>query len=140
MSAENCWSRKTVTQRFGFIIAAAVTLFWLWFSIASALGEGQNLTGFLMHILLPGMLLLLPVVLAWRWEGIAGILLIAVAVFTVFFFHTFSNWFTLLFLTAPPLIAGLLLIPFRMKRSGYKDEESRKQNGGAASRADGPSR
>ena len=109
MSAENFWTRKTVAQRLGFIIAAATALFWLYFVIAVLTGEGKITWA---PLFWPGLAFLLPVVLALRWEAVGGIFLIAVATVAIFFFRMWMKPEMFLICAGPLILGGLLLIPY----------------------------
>jgi hypothetical protein len=107
-------------------IAAACTAFWLWFGIASAMGEKLGPMNWLLHLVVPGGILLATLVVAWRWQFPGGILLlleglIVAAGYPLFFGSRFP-WQTvamvLLTMAVPPLAAGALLLAGRRGERG----------------------
>jgi len=81
------WQRSTA--RVLMIIAIA---FWLWFGIGSAYVERARPLNWLMHSPVPGgtLILSLSTLVAWRWEGIGGLMCLT--------------------LGFPPLAAGILFL------------------------------
>jgi hypothetical protein len=63
-----------------------------------------------MHILAPGVAYLAAGWLAWRWPLFGGTVLVLLGAYSVWFFHTYRNFFTLLLVSLPPIIAGLLFL------------------------------
>ncbi len=51
-------------------------VFWLWFGMGSAYVERAGPINWLMHILVPGGIFILSMLVAWRWPGIGGALLV----------------------------------------------------------------
>jgi hypothetical protein len=51
-------------------------VFWLWFGIGSAYVERAGPVNWLIHILVPGGIFILSTLVAWRWPGIGGTLLV----------------------------------------------------------------
>lgn len=99
-------------------VVIVISLVWLWFGITSAWEEGTVL-GWILHLLLPGGLLLITVVLSVKWERLGALLFIAEGVF----FTTWVVWSASIsevtewglavllgILGAPLLIAGALLL------------------------------
>lgn len=109
------------TSRRNLVFAARVigtlwALFWLWFSVASALGEELRLGGFLMHIAFPGILFLGVALLAWRWPQHGALVFVTIGLIVIVGyplmmshmpFHTI--FFVELTMGLPPLLAGLFL-------------------------------
>ncbi len=110
-----CWA--------GRILALAVAVFWLWWGVGSAYVEGFTLGNLLAHCV-PGLLILICTVVAWKWEMIGGGLLVGVAALvTAFLLSVILSviragyqrayqvdimvWLTM---ALPPLLAGLLLL------------------------------
>lgn len=100
------------------IIGLAWASFWLFFGIASSIGENLQLTGMVMHVLFPGVIFLGIALLAWRWETHGAVLFIAIgviamALYPVVFGGRFS-FSTVIFveltMALPPIIAGILLL------------------------------
>ncbi len=87
----------------------------------------QQIGGFLMH-LIPSFILLLALIISWKWEFIGGIIFTIIGLVTspLVFIHNYrmnqsvsmSLWIILL-ITAPFIIVGVLFIisHFRKKRS-----------------------
>lgn len=107
----------------GRILALAVAVFWLWWGVGSAYVEGFTLGSLLAHCV-PGLLILICTVVAWKWEMIGGGLLVGVAALvTAFLLSVILSviragyqrayqvdimvWLTM---ALPPLLAGLLLL------------------------------
>jgi hypothetical protein len=110
MSAE--WTRWTAR-----LLALAWSGGWLFFGLASGIGERLQPAGVLLHGLLPGGFFLVTTLVAWRWESIGGALLviegIAVLVAYPILFHRMTTetiLFVLVTMALPPLVAGLLLL------------------------------
>jgi hypothetical protein len=101
-------------------LAAVWAGWWIFFGIASGIGEKLDLFGILMHTLVPGLVFGLVFLLAWKWEAAGGILLVAMgALVTVGYpMMMFRNrpirwdWYSFILLTMalPPLISGILLL------------------------------
>jgi len=91
---------------------------WVFFGLASGLGEGLSPVGILIHTALPGLVFLVSVALAWRWETVGGVVLILEGVFVLIAYPvmTYDHFplatiiFVLLTMALPPLAAGLLLL------------------------------
>jgi hypothetical protein len=58
-----------------------VTAFWLWFGIASAAAERLGGINWLGHIVVPGGVLVVTALIAWRWPVAGAALLIAEGLF-----------------------------------------------------------
>ncbi len=102
------WVKALRVCAWGLFIAWAG--FWLFFNIASGIGEIGELgaMGLIMHLIMPA-LILLAGYLAWRSELLGGLMLIgAVAVFTMWF--GWPDWVLALILDAPALLAGILML------------------------------
>ena len=100
------------------IMALAVAIFWLWWGVGSAYVEGFSWISLLAHSV-PGLLILIGTLVAWKWEKIGGRLLVGVALLvTAFLLWAFIFrggyrqmaaivWSTM---ALPPLVAGLLFL------------------------------
>ena len=94
------------------------TGFWLWFGIASAAAERLGAMNWLGHIVVPGGVLVVTALLAWRWPVAGAALLIAEGVFVAVGypltfgrrFPPFTSVMVLLTMAAPPILAGALLL------------------------------
>jgi hypothetical protein len=111
------------------LIARALSLlwaaFWVWFGVASGVGEGFNAAGTLVHAAAPGLIFLGSALLAWRVELIGGIGLIAEGLLVCALYPMMASGrlpsqavsFVLLTMGAPPLVAGsLFLLHWRASR------------------------
>jgi len=108
------WQRSTALVL--MIIAIA---FWLWFGVGSAYVERAGPFNWLMHILVPGGIFILSTLVAWRWEGIGGALLVLEGLVALglivraFLWGRFTaSTLVLMCLTLglPPLAAGILFL------------------------------
>lgn len=99
-------------------IVIVASLVWLWFGITAAWEEGTVLS-WVLHLLLPGGLMLVTLAIALKWERVGALLLVAEGVF----FTTWVLWSASIsevtqwglaallgILGAPLLIAGALLL------------------------------
>lgn len=103
-------------------IAGALVLlwagFWLFFGVASGIGEGLSRGAVLVHTAFPGLIFLVSAVFAWRTQviGAAVLLLEGLAVLIAYPIMTYHQFpfstivFVILTMSLPPLIAGLLFI------------------------------
>lgn len=95
-----------------------VTAFWLWFGIASAVAERLGALNWIGHIVVPGGVLVVTALVAWRWQIAGASLLVAEGVFVAIAYPlTFGRRFPLfttvmvwLTMALPPMIAGVLLL------------------------------
>ena len=95
-----------------------VTAFWLWFGIASAFAEGLGALNWIGHIVVPGGVLIVTALVAWRWPIAGASLLIAEGLFVAIAYPlTFGRRFPLfttvmiwLTMALPPMVAGVLLL------------------------------
>lgn len=114
--------RMTITADEWVLYAArALSLlwagFWLWFGIASGIGEGLTPFGVFMHTV-PGIVCLIPALIAWKWERPGSWVLVLFAVLiAVLYLYLFRHRLTLpvrlltaALLSLPPLAAGLLYL------------------------------
>jgi len=92
------------------ILGLAVTLMLGLFAL-DALDHGKSfwqvLPGFLIH-LSPALLLLLVVILSWRWEWIGGIAFVGLAVFYALMVVNRIEWICLI--SGPLLLVGALFL------------------------------
>lgn len=98
-----------------------VTAFWLWFGIASAVAERLGVLNWIGHIVVPGGVLVVTALIAWRWPMVGASLLIAEGLFVAIgypltfgrrfpLFTTVMVWLTM---ALPPAVAGVLLLAHR---------------------------
>jgi hypothetical protein len=99
--------RRVDMSRVGLLVARVLVLawagFWLWFNIASALGERD---GFTQHMVMAAVTLILAGT-CWFWPRVGGVLMVAAGIFAAWAFHN-SVAFTLLSLPAATI--GVILI------------------------------
>ena len=99
-------------------LIALVTAFWLWFGIASAVAERLGALNWIGHIVVPGGVLVVTALVAWRWPIVGASLLIAEGLFVAIAYPlTFGRRFPLfttvmvwLTMALPAMIAGVLLL------------------------------
>lgn len=103
-------------------IARALALiwagWWAFFGPASALVEGLDRVGVLIHTAMPGLVFLVSAIIAWKWETVGGVLLvlegimvlIAHAAMTYGRFPLLTIIFVLLAMALPPWVAGILFL------------------------------
>ena len=99
------------------VLAVLWAAFWIWFGLASGIAEGLPPRGVLIHTAVPGLFFALLVVVAWRWETLGGILLVAASLFVFVVYPMLFRrlpplviFLTLLTMAVPPLVAGILLL------------------------------
>ncbi len=102
----------------GRILALAVAVFWLWWGVGSAYVEGFTWGSLLAHSI-PGLLILMATLVAWRWERMGGSLLVGVALlvtafllWAILFRGGYRQMAAIVWLTMalPPLVAGSLFL------------------------------
>jgi len=96
----------------------AVAVFWLWWGVGSAYVEGFSWMSLLAHCV-PGLLILIGTLVAWKWERIGGSLLVGAAVlvtafllWALIFRGGYRQVAAIVWLTMalPPLVTGLLFL------------------------------
>ncbi|MBT3406029.1 hypothetical protein HN419_02570 [Candidatus Woesearchaeota archaeon] len=65
--------------------------------------------GFLIH-LIPSFILIALIILAWKYEIIGGISFIILGIIFTIFFKTYKDPITILLISLPPIITGILFI------------------------------
>lgn len=107
------------------ILAVLVTLFWLWFGVASAASEQLGWPNWIAHLLVPGGILLVTLFIAWKWPAVGGTLFLAEGLIVAVGYPIFARGRTLpivtvvtmlLTLAAPLAVAGVMLL--RSSRPG----------------------
>jgi hypothetical protein len=116
-----------ITGRIFLIIWAG---FWLFFAIASSIGEHS-----IGDILVVSVLILIPCVIAWFWEQVGGILLIAIGVIILFGYFIFMTSFPIpsrmlndLLLSFCPLTSGILFTIRGVKMRKQNESQALSQN------------
>ncbi|NCN98564.1 hypothetical protein COU62_03210 [Candidatus Pacearchaeota archaeon CG10_big_fil_rev_8_21_14_0_10_35_219] len=69
----------------------------------------ELLVALFMH-LIPSLILIVVLVVAWKWEKIGGILFIITAIVTTIFFKTYQDIIVFLLISLPPLAIGILFL------------------------------
>ena len=99
-------------------IAIAWAGFWMWFGIASGIGEKEGVVNLLVHITMPGAIAMVTALAAWRWPVHGGSLLVAEGLLVGLamaagVLHP-PNLNMAMFLVGavalPPIVAGLLFL------------------------------
>lgn len=111
-------------------IVIVLALVWLWFGVTAAWEEGTVLS-WVLHLLLPGGVLLITLALSLKWERLGGLLFIAEGVF----FTTWVVWSASIsevtewglvvllgILGVPLLVAGALLVT-AARWEGSRDQD-----------------
>jgi hypothetical protein len=108
--------QRTVDRSIAFHWAA----FWLWFGLASGIGEDLSPLGVLIHAAAPGLVFLASALVAWQWQKVGGWLLVAWSVVVLVGYpimvsdnpHFGLRTITFIYATmaVPPLLAGWLLL------------------------------
>lgn len=76
----------------------------------------ETFVALFMH-LLPKIILLLALVIAWRWKLLGGVIFFALGVVSVFFFGTYEHIISFLLVSAPALVIGILFFVDGMRHT-----------------------
>jgi hypothetical protein len=106
------------TERVAGVLIVFVGVFWLWFGIATAIGERLGPANWVLHVFMPGGTFAIIGLLARRWRRPAAIALIAIGAFVaiaypmvyVEFFTASAVALVVATMAVPPLVAGILLL------------------------------
>lgn len=87
--------------------------FWLWFGIASGIGEKEGIVNLIIHVLMPGGIGMLTALAAWRWARSGGALLaveglLIMLAMAIGALH--ARILLFLILALPPFVAGLMIL------------------------------
>lgn len=108
---QNCVKRCRRVARTALIIT---TVFWFFFALLSGAKEyGGGMDGLMQSLphALPWLGFIVIIFIAWRWELIGGILLIAVSIFLAFHFNVFEgNATEALMIITPMVMTGFMFI------------------------------
>jgi hypothetical protein len=100
---------------------------WVFFGLASGIGEGGTPAYVLLHTAVPGLVFLISAIVAWRWEAVGGVILMLEGVLVLIGYPiVFGRFplttivFVLLTMALPPLVAGFLFLADwrRLRTSG----------------------
>ena len=89
------------------------TIFWMLFALLSG---GERMGGGIRGVIynapnaLPWFILLIFVLLTFRWEFIGGIVIISMGLLTLFFFNAIENHFILWMISIPIIIFGIIFL------------------------------
>jgi hypothetical protein len=113
---------RKVLRIVAYVLALAWAGLWVFFGLASGIGEGENLLGLVIHTAAPGLVFLISALIAFKWEMFGGYLLIGegLAVLVGYpisarHFPLSTIIFVLLTMALPPLLSGIFLIICRRK-------------------------
>ncbi|KQC15025.1 MAG: hypothetical protein APR63_04480 [Desulfuromonas sp. SDB] len=67
----------------------------------------EQIAGFIIH-LIPSLVLILVLLIAWKKERMGGLLFILLSLAFTLFFNTYRNWVAFLFISVPVLAVGVL--------------------------------
>ncbi|MBN2567768.1 hypothetical protein JXB02_06830 [Candidatus Woesearchaeota archaeon] len=81
--------------------------------------------GFLMHML-PSLLLVVALVIGWRWPIVGGWIFLMMGIAFVFFFNTYRQILSLLLISGPPIVLGVLFLAEGHKGQGRKVTTAKK--------------
>jgi hypothetical protein len=91
--------------------------FWVFFGVASGIGERGKPMEVLIHTAVPGLIFLVSALIAWRWEAVGGVLLVVEGLVVAVGYPLMARHFPLstkifieLTMATPPLVSGLLLL------------------------------
>jgi len=101
---KNKYFKKTITW-LPRILAMLFILFFLLFSFDESIFS----IGFLMHNI-PTLILMAALAISWKKPFIGGIIYLAIAIITIFFFDTYEHILSFLLITLLPTIIGGLFI------------------------------
>ncbi len=117
-------------------LALIWALSWVFFGIASGIGEELPFGGVVAHTALPGLVFLLTAFIAWRWETLGAILLLSEGSLVALYFlndleriSLLGIFFVILTATIPAFFIGFLfLISWRRSKFGESTESTAVDN------------
>ena len=98
------------------ILAILAILFMMMFALDAFGGDepfGRQLLGFLVHNI-PAFVLIIVLVIAWKYEIIGGVIFILLSVAMAIYFKSFSGNSGSLIIITPFLITGILFILYQV--------------------------
>jgi len=72
-------------------------------------GFPEILIALFMH-LIPNFLLIIALVIAWKWEVVGGVIFLVLGLFSIMFFKTYKDIIVFLLVSSPSLIIGVLFL------------------------------
>lgn len=124
VKTENVCDRVCENKVLCWIPRVVALLFILFISLFAldSFGTGESLgmmfLGFLIH-LIPSLVLIVALVVAWRCEKIGGWLFILIGVVFTVFFDTYEDIMTFLIISGPLFLVGILFLV-----SGYRKSKN----------------
>lgn len=104
---------RPILRWFARLLALAWAGYWIYARLSTALLDGASSAGLVVAAINPGMLFLVSVIIAWRWELGGGLLLLFEGALVPIILS--GGWFALLTMALPPILAGALLIAVRRR-------------------------
>ena len=72
-------------------------------------GFPEILIALFMH-LIPNFLLIIALVIAWKWEVVGGVIFLALGLFSIVFFDTYEHVVSFILVSLIPMIIGALFL------------------------------
>jgi hypothetical protein len=100
-----------IIKQLPLLLLLVLDVFWLLFSLFSGAPAGSGFQGIMSNSLntLPWLILLVAIIVAWRFRLAGGILIFLLGVASVFFFNVFKAPVVFFFISLPLLVIGLWL-------------------------------
>jgi hypothetical protein len=97
-----------IIKKFPLLLLLVLDVFWLLFSLFSGVPAGGGLKGIMSNTpnTLPWLILLVAILIAWRFRLIGGILIFLLGVASAFFFDVFKAPVVFFFVSLPLLVFG----------------------------------
>ena len=105
-------------KKFLHYLPRTLSILFLIFISLFAFDEPILSLGFLMH-LIPSFIFLIIILISWKKELFGGILFIILGIIFTLFFKTYQIWQSLVFISLPVLIIGILFL-INSKKYGNK--------------------
>ncbi|MBU0471680.1 MAG: hypothetical protein KKF89_02760 [Nanoarchaeota archaeon] len=102
---------KNIFNRIGRILLIIIILFFTLFSL-----DAGSFLGWIIHMI-PSFLLIIILLISWKWNFVGGIILILVGLLTIFFFDTYKSIISLLIITIPMIICGTIFMLAKKTKS-----------------------
>jgi len=125
-------NRQKWLRRIGLIIGLLVAVWWVSFGIVLGIDVGLDFLETLLHTALPGLIVLVSIAIARKWEPVGGVLLIVEGLivsiaYSVIFGHCPQmNVVLVIFTMSLPLLASgvLFILSWRESRKPPEIESS----------------
>ncbi len=117
MSLPNEKARRWL-QTIARLVALLWAGWWVFFGVASGIGEGLDPLGVVIHTAVPGLIFLALAILAWLRAGVGGALLVITGLLILVIYPIMAHGslslvtilITVALLALPPLVAGALCL------------------------------